>query len=136
MPSTSSGRHHGDPWSTIATESTEFHLQAGATQDSIATVLTNIEPVKYDRIVIANIDSTNVGRLVTALNSQAAVTVQKRQQGVAPSADTNANAITLATGQNAPKLQPRVAQLAHPHRAVAAQTAAAPSSVTVWSAVA
>ena len=89
-------------------------------------MLTNIEPVKYDRIVIANIDSTNVGRLVTALNSQAAVTVQKRQQGVAPSADTNANAITLATGQNAPKLQlvwhynSRI-----PIWAVAAQTAAA-----------
>ena len=124
--STSSGAGTTGTWSTIATESTEFHLQAGATQDSIATVLTNIEPVKYDRIVIANIDSTNVGRLVTALNSQAAVTVQKRQQGVAPSADTNANAITLATGQNAPKLQlvwhynSRI-----PIWAVAAQTAAA-----------
>jgi phage tail sheath gpL-like len=72
--STSSGAGTTGVWTTVTTESTEYHLQAGATQDSIATVLTNIEPAKYDRIVIANIDSTNVGRLVTALNAQAAVT--------------------------------------------------------------
>ena len=126
--STSSGAGTTAILSNVGTPSgsSEFLLTSGATQDSIATVLTNIEPVKYDRIVIACVDSTNIGRLSTALASQAGVTVQKRQQGIAPSADSLANATTIATGQNQPRLQlvwHYVSRI--PVWAVAAQVAAA-----------
>lgn len=124
--STASGGATTATLSSVTTTSGEYLLSSGATQDSIATVLTNIEPTRYDRIVIACVDSTNIGRLSTALTSQAAVTVQKRQQGIAPSADSLANTNTIATTQNQARLQLAWHYLSRiPVWAVAAQVAAA-----------
>lgn len=124
--STSSGASTTATLSDVTSTGGEYLLASGATQDSIATVLTNIEPVKYDRIAIACVDATNIGRLSTALAAQAAVTVQKRQQGIAPNADSLANATTIATGQNQPRLQLAWHYVSRiPVWAVAAQVAAA-----------
>lgn len=92
-------------WSATGTLGSEITLSNGATQDSFALALAAIEPVRYDRIVGACIDSTNVGRIVTHVNTNAGPTVQLLEQAVIPSVDTYANAVTLATGQNASRLQ-------------------------------
>lgn len=83
----------------------EYPLSGGTTVDSIATVLASVAAMKFDRIVIASNDATNIGRLVTHLDNLAAVTVGIRQQGIAGTIDTLANATTLATGRNASRLQ-------------------------------
>lgn len=105
--STSSGSGTTGQWTTAGSlsGSVEVLLQGGTTDDSIANVITAIASSKYDRIVIAQNDATNIGRLVTHLNALAAVAVGLRQQGIAATLDTLANAITLATGQNAARLQ-------------------------------
>lgn len=103
--STSSGSGTTGIWSTTSTLGSEIVLASGATQDSFASALTAIEPVRYDRIVGSCIDATNIGRIVTHINAQAGPTVQKLEQAVCGSTDTYANAVTLATGQNASRLQ-------------------------------
>ena len=92
-------------WSGTATLGSEITLAAGATQDSFANALTAIEPARYDRIIGACIDATNIGRIVTHVNTQAGPSVQKLEQALCASLDTYANAVTLATGQNASRLQ-------------------------------
>lgn len=101
---TSSGATTGI-WSSNGTIGSELTLASGATQDTFANALTAIEPVRYDRIVGACIESTNAGRIVTHVNAQAGPTVQLLEQAVIGSTDTYANVVTLATGQNAPRLQ-------------------------------
>jgi len=103
--STSSGAGTTGVWSSTGTLGGEITLTGGATQDSFVAALAAIEPVRYDRIVGACIDSTNVGRVVTHVNTNAGPTVQLLEQAVVPSVDTYANAVTLATGQNASRLQ-------------------------------
>lgn len=103
--STSSGATTTGTWSNNGTLGSEITLANGATQDNFANALTAIEPVRYDRIVGACIDATNIGRIVTHVNAQAGPTVQKLEQAVVGSTDTYANAVTLATGQNASRLQ-------------------------------
>lgn len=103
--STSSGATTTGTWSNNGTLGSEITLANGATQDSYVNALAAIEPVRYDRIVGECIDATNVGRIVTHINSQAGPTVQKLEQAVVGSTDTYANAVTLATGQNASRLQ-------------------------------
>lgn len=103
--STSSGAGTTGTWSSNGTLGSELTLASGATQDTFANALTAIEPVRYDRIVGACIDSTNIGRIVTHVNTQAGPTVQKLEQAVVGCADTYSNAVTLATGQNAARLQ-------------------------------
>lgn len=103
--STSSGAGTTGVWSSTGTLGSEITLTSGATQDSFANALTAIEPARYDRIVGACIDATNVGRIVTHVNTNAGPTVQLLEQAVIPSVDTYANAVTLATGQNAARLQ-------------------------------
>lgn len=92
-------------WSSTGTLGSEITLASGATQDNFANALTGIEPARYDRIVGACIDATNIGRIVTHINTQAGPTVQMLEQAVVGCVDTYANAVTLATGQNAPRLQ-------------------------------
>lgn len=92
-------------WSSTGTLGSEITLSSGATQDSFVNALTAIEPVRYHRIVGACIDATNIGRIVKHINAQAGPTVQKLEQAVCGTADTYANAVTLATGQNAARLQ-------------------------------
>lgn len=92
-------------WSGTGTIGTEITLASGATQDTFANALSAIEPVRYHRIVGACIESTNIGRIVTHINAQAGPTIQLLEQAVCGSVDTYANAVTLATGQNAARLQ-------------------------------
>jgi len=101
----SSGATTTGTWSNTSTLGGEITLANGATQDNFANALTAIEPARYDRIVGACIDATNIGRIVTHINTQAGPTVQKLEQAVCGCSDTYANAVTLATGQNASRLQ-------------------------------
>jgi phage tail sheath gpL-like len=103
--STASGGGTTGAWSNTAALGGEITLAAGATQDTFANALTAIDPVRFDRIVGSCIDATNIGRIVTHVNTHAGPTVQKLEQAVCGSVDTYANAVTLATGQNASRLQ-------------------------------
>ena len=85
-------------WTSIGSViGTEFPLSGGTTADSIANVITAIASQRYNRIVVASNDGTNLGRLVTHLNALAGVTVGLRQQGIAAVIDTLGNATTIAT---------------------------------------
>lgn len=103
--STSSGATTTAAWSNNGTLGGEITLANGATQDTFANALSAIEPVRYHRIVGACIDATNIGRIQTHLEAQAGPTVQKLGQTVVGCADTYANAVTLATGRNAARVQ-------------------------------
>ena len=93
-------------WTSIGSViGTEFPLSGGTTADSIANVITAIASQRYNRIVVSSNDGTNLTRLTTHLDALAGVTVGLRQQGIGATIDTLANAITLATGQNASRLQ-------------------------------
>ncbi|MEI6358618.1 MAG: phage tail sheath C-terminal domain-containing protein, partial [Verrucomicrobiota bacterium] len=93
-------------WTTIGTPvGTEFPLTNGSTGDSIADVITAIASQRYNRIVVASNDDTNMARLVTHLDSLAGVTVGLRQQGLAAVISTLGTATTLATTLNASRLQ-------------------------------
>ena len=83
----------------------EFSLIGGTTADSIADVITAIASQRFNRIVVASNDATNMLRLVTHLDSLAGVTVGLRQQGIAAVISTLGNATTLATALNASRLQ-------------------------------
>lgn len=91
-------------WSGTGTLGTEITLASGATQDTFANALSAIEPARYHRIVGACIESTNIGRIVTHINTQAGPTVQLLEQAVCGTSATYADAVTLATGQNASRL--------------------------------
>lgn len=103
--STSSGAGTTGIFSSTGTLGSEITLSGGSTQDSFAAAITAIAPVRYDRIIGACIDATNIGRLATAMASQAAVSVQKRQQTIVASVDTLANCTTVATGVNSDRVQ-------------------------------
>lgn len=83
----------------------EFNLTGLTTADNFTNALAAVASQKYSRIVVAANDATNIGRLVTHLDNLAAVTVGLRQQGIAATIDTLANATTLANGRNASRLQ-------------------------------
>lgn len=88
---------------TIALSSSS--LSGGTGTDSVTTALAAIAATKYDRIVLAQNDSTNINLVRDQLNSQAGVSTQIRQQAVACSVDTYANSVTLATAVNAARVQ-------------------------------
>jgi phage tail sheath gpL-like len=92
-------------WSSNGTLGSEITLANGATQDTFANALAACAPTRFDRVVGACIESTNIGRIVTHLNTQAGPSVQLLAQGVCGCVDTYANAVTLATGQNAARMQ-------------------------------
>ncbi len=102
--STASGFGTTGTWSSTGTIGNEITLSSGSTADNFANALAAIEPSRYDRIVVACIDSTNLGRVSTALTTQAGPTIQKLQQGIAASVDTYANSISLAAGLNAARM--------------------------------
>lgn len=83
----------------------EYLFSGGTTADSVANALAAMEPARYHRIVAAENDATNADLIVTHVNAQAGVTVQKREQAVVASTDTLGNATTLASGRNAARLQ-------------------------------
>ena len=102
---TSPGASTTGQFSSTGTIGSEITLTSGATQDNFANALAAIEPVRYDHIVGACIESTNADRIVTHINSNAGPTVQLLEQAVMASVDTYANAVTLATGCNASRMQ-------------------------------
>ena len=93
-------------WTTVSEDyGVEFSLTGGTTADSLAGVITAIASQRYNRIVVASNDATNLTRLVTHLDSLAGVTVGLRQQGVAAVIGTLAASITIASTENASRLQ-------------------------------
>lgn len=82
-----------------------YRFSGGTTQDSFATALSAIASTRYNRIVGACTDATNIGRISTHIASQSSVTTQKREQGICATLDTLGNATTLATGVNAARMQ-------------------------------
>ena len=121
----SSGFGTTGQWTTSGTLGGEVTVAGGATQDSFANALAAIEPSRYDRVVGACIESTNAGRISTALASQAGPTIQLLEQGVVASVDTYANSVTFAATMNASRMQTawHLAS-ALPPPAIAAQVAA------------
>ena len=103
--SASSGAATTGIWSSTTTLGGEITLTNGATQDSFANALAAINPTRYDRIVCACIDSTNADLVVTEINAQAGPTVQLLEQAIMATSATYANAVTLATGRNASRMQ-------------------------------
>lgn len=82
-----------------------YRLAGGTTAESMTAVLTAINPQKFDRIVLAQDDATSIDAVMAQVNSQAGILVQQRQQVIAGTVDTQANATTLATGRNQARLQ-------------------------------
>lgn len=80
-------------------------LGGGATADNYTNVLNTILPLGFYNIVSCDSDATNVGRIVTQVNTQANPITGIRQRVFAGSVDTLANATTVATGLNAPRCE-------------------------------
>lgn len=85
---------------TTLTLGADTPLASGATADSSTTALATILPKRYYWIASAANDATQLGALVTQVNSQALPVTGIRQQVFAGSVDTLANTITIATGRN------------------------------------
>lgn len=98
--STSSGAGTTGTLSGGTAESGVYLFSGGTTADDVTAVLSAIASTKYDRIVCAHRDATNLDLVAAHCDSLAGVTSQKRQQYIACTADTLANATTLATGRN------------------------------------
>lgn len=96
---------------TTATIGTTTSLTAntfasgGTTADVNTTALSTILPSRYYYIVVADSDATNIGRVVTQVNTQAQPINGIRQRVFAGSMDTLANTITVTTGLNAPRCE-------------------------------
>jgi phage tail sheath gpL-like len=82
-----------------------YRFAGGTTQDSFAAALSAIGSTRYNRIVGACVDATNIGRIATHVASQSSVTVQKREQAICATLASLGTATTLATGVNAPRVQ-------------------------------
>src|SRR6185312_11202238 len=80
-------------------------LSSGATADNYTNALATIAASRYYYIACGDSDSTNVGRVVTQVNSQAQPTTGIRQRVLYGFMDTTANAITSATGLNAARCE-------------------------------
>lgn len=83
----------------------EYVFSGGTTQDSWSAAIAAIASMKYDRIVAACIDATNVDLLAAHLDSLAGVTSQIRQQGLVGSVATANTANTFAAARNKARLQ-------------------------------
>ena len=91
--------------STTSSITANTFLSGGATADTNANALATIISSRYYYIVSCDSDATNVGRVVTQVNSQANPTTGIRQRVFFGSMDTLANTITVATGINAPRAE-------------------------------
>lgn len=98
--STSSGAATTGTLSGGTAESGVYLFSGGTTADDVTTALSAISSTRYDRIVCAHRDATNIDLIAAQIDSMAGVASQKRQQYIACSSDTLANATTLATGRN------------------------------------
>jgi phage tail sheath gpL-like len=90
---------------TTTTATTEAFLAGGATADSNTNALATILSRRFYYIVSAAEDATQLGALVSQVNTQAAPTTGIRQRVFAGSVDTLANCTTVATGINAARAE-------------------------------
>lgn len=90
---------------TTTTATTDAFLASGATADSNTAALATILPRRFYYIVSAAEDATQLGALVSQVNTQAAPTTGIRQRTYAGSVDTLSNATTVATGINAARAE-------------------------------
>ena len=90
---------------TTTTLTANTFLTSGATADVNTTALGTINPARYYYIVSGDSDATNVGRVITQVNTQALPLNGIRQRVVFGSSDTLANTITVATGVNAARAE-------------------------------
>jgi phage tail sheath gpL-like len=86
---------------STTTATADAFLTSGATADSNTTALTTIIGKSFYRIVSAAEDATQLGALVSQVNTQALPITGIRQRVFAGSVDTLANATSVATGINA-----------------------------------
>ena len=103
--STSSGAGTTGVLSGGTQVSGEYCFSLGATQDDWTAAIAAIASTKYDRIIAACTDATNIDLLAAHLDSLALVTSQKRMQGIVATVAAYSAAITLATGRNKSRLQ-------------------------------
>lgn len=90
---------------SATTATTDAFLASGATADSNTTALATILARSFYYIASAAEDATQLGALVSQVNTQAAPTTGIRQRVFGASIDTLANAITVATGVNSPRAE-------------------------------
>lgn len=83
----------------------EYLFTGGTTEDDNTNALASMASARFDRIVGAYIDTSNITRIVTHLNALATPTEQKWQQAIIGLAGADSAAITIAQGQNSPRLQ-------------------------------
>jgi phage tail sheath gpL-like len=102
---TTTGQWSGNGTVYGNTTADEVPLGSGATQDDFTAALAAIEPTRYDRIVVACVEATNLALVVTHVNTNAGPTVQLLEQAISGTTDTYANAVTLASARNASRLQ-------------------------------
>jgi phage tail sheath gpL-like len=95
----------GSIGTTLTGGATDTALSSGATADSNTAALATILPDRYFYIVSAADDSTQLGALVTQVNTQALASTGIRQGVFAGYTGTLANGITLATGRNAARCE-------------------------------
>lgn len=80
-------------------------LTSGAGADTLTTAQANMAPRRFHLIAVPHDTSTLIQSWRDHVNAQAAPLEGRRQQVVAATVDTLANAITLATAINAPRVQ-------------------------------
>lgn len=90
---------------TTSTVSVDTYLSSGATADDNTNALATILAKKFYYIVSAAEDATQLGALVSQVNTQASPTTGIRQRVFAGSIDTLANATTVATTINAARAE-------------------------------
>lgn len=90
---------------TTVTPTASTLMAGGTTADSNATALTTIAALRYYYIVSAAEDATQLGALMTQVNSQALPITAIRQSVYAGSVDTVANGIAIAQGLNAARCE-------------------------------
>lgn len=88
---------------TTVSGTTNSFMAGGTTADNVSNALATILPSRYYYILCHDSDATNSGKVLTQVNNQALPTTNLRQRVFYGSADTLANQITLATGNNAPR---------------------------------
>ena len=80
-------------------------MTGGTTADSNTTALGTIKSTRYYNILVCDSDATNVGAVVSQVNTLALPLNGIRQRVFAGFTGTLANCITLATGLNAPRCE-------------------------------
>lgn len=95
----------GSIGTTLTGGATDTALSGGATSDDNTAALATILADRYFYIVSAANDATQLGALVTQVNTQALAATGIRQGVFAGFTGTLANGITLATGRNAARCE-------------------------------